>query len=370
MNPPLDETLYGDGTAVTHVAPTRAHLSRVPAFVGLARHFGGVYAENMQGLDIDRAFEAARLDYSVVSGETTGRYELPEAMITPSGVIPAGTVITAPDSVRRSLMGIWPDGSAATFGHAAKRYRIVQPIEAFELGHALLGLDPAHKLVAAGTYGNPVGTRMYLAFHVGQVTVGGQDRHDMYFHFINSFDAHSGLTALFAPIRLACTNQTAMRFGRLSGRVSIQHTGDVKAKIAAVRAALQENFRWTERFAQVSEFMLNTRMGEQELREFAEVLYATPANITGTAGQQAWAQRRSGFVAQALHGETNEFGRGTRYGAYQAVTFMTDHGKWENPATPWAGQRNPTALWTRLMDGGKEETFKARAAQMLMSGLN
>lgn len=369
-NPPVG-TLHGDGTEITNVTATRRSMARVPAFVGLARHHGGVYAENLDdGLSIERALEAARLDYTVVHADGTASHTAPEPVITATGVFPAGTVFTARDTVRRPLMGIWPDGGTAVFGHVANRYRIVQPVEAADLGHAIVGMNPQHKLVAAGTYGEPLGTRMYFAFRVGTVTVGGQDRHDMYFHLLNSFDGHSGLTVMFAPIRLECTNQTSMHFGRLSQRQIIQHSGDVSGKIEALRAALNKTFTWTERFKQTSEFLLNMRMGERELREFADALYLTPANVKTPAGEQAWATRRDNFVAAALGSEANTFGRGTRYAAYQAVTFMADHGKWENPANPWAGLRRPTALWSRLMDGGKEETLKIRAGKLLLSGLN
>lgn len=365
-SPQGEETLYADGVVVSQVSKSRHdHIGRVPPFVGLARRNGGVYAENMQGMDLDRALQAAGLDFRVVVGTTYGKASLPEPMLTTEGVL---SELVLEDKRHKSTIGIWPDGRGVVFGQPRKRYQIVQPGECAELGQAVLGMG--HQLVAAGSYGVPLGSSMYLAFHVGTVTVGGVDKHDMYAHLINSFDGHGGLKLAFAPIRFACTNQTTMTFGRHSQVRVIRHMGDMASKMEGLRESLRQTFTWTERFQTAADKLLTAPMGGRELVEFADTVLATPPRVTSAKGDQVWGARRAQFLEVALYAEHNDFGRHTRYGAYNALTSVLDHDMWDAPVHHSGGPRRATARWERMLDGvGDETRLKERAARLLLAGL-
>ena len=368
QSPQGEETLYADGMTVSEVAKTRGHfLGRVPAFVGLAKaNGGGVYAENLEeGMSVERALAAAGLDYKVVIGTTTGTAQLSEPLITPDGVT---TSLTLEDTLHQSVIGIWPKtGIGKIFGQTSKRYQVVQPIECAELGETVLGLG--HKLVAVGSYGVPLGSSMYLAFRIGDMTIGGEDRYDMYAHLLNSFHGHAGLHLAFAPIRFACTNETAMNFGKTSQRLTIKHMGDMPSKIEALKVSLNKTHTWADRFKVAAEKMLATPMSEREMHQFADKIMATPKDVTSKAGQEIWDARRFQLIQVALEAQHNEFGRNTRYGAYNALTSVLDHDMWLNPVHTSNGSRRPTARWERALDGGQETRLKVQAAKLLLSGV-
>lgn len=370
-NPQGPETIADNGITTSEIISTKGRhfIGRVPAFAGLARWNGGCYAENLtDGMTIENAMKSAKLDFTVAQGTTMGSVMLDAPVMTADG--PSMGPFVATDDNHRSIMGIWPDGNVKIFGQGRARYQIIQPEVCALLGNAVLGLG--HRLVAAGSYGTPVGSKMYLAFDAGTVTIGGHDKHDMFFHLLNSFDAHSGLRGTFAPIRFDCTNQTNITFGKLAQTATIRHSGNIDAKVDDLRQALRAMFSWTERFKDASELLLATPMVGNDLTAFAEKLFPTPTRIKSENGAKAWETRRAQFISLAtdpVH-EHNAFGRGTRYGAYNALTFLTDHYQWENPAHHNGALRRPTAMWERQLDGGQETRLKERGGQMLLAGLS
>lgn len=361
-----DETLYADGVVTSEIAKSRSHhVGRVPAFVGLAKANGGWYAENLDtGMTIERALQAAKLDYRVVVGQTIGRATFDEPMLTTEGVL---SKIELTSKVHQSTIGIWPDGTGQIFGQTTKRYHVVQPAECGELGEEMLGYG--HKLVAAGSYGVPLGSSMYLAFHIGDMTIGGEDRYDMYAHLLNSFNGHAGLHLAFAPIRFACTNQTAMNLGRHSQRMTIRHTGDIVDKVKSLKESLAETHQWAEKFEVAAEKLLATPMNTAEFVAFAEKLMQTPKTVKTEDGDARWQARRNQLIKVGLEAEHNRMGRGTRYGAYNAVTSVLDHDMWLNPTHDHGGARRATARWERALDGGDETRLKIEAGRLLLSGL-
>lgn len=364
-NPKAGESvLWSDGVQTAQITSTTGRRftggDRIPAFAGLARWNGGLYAENLEGMSIDRALEAAGLNFTVGFGTTTGTIDLGDnPIITPDGVI---KIVQVEDTVRKSCIAIWPDGRGSVFGQIKSRYQPVQPREIGELGEGVVGLG--HKLVAAGAYGAPLGSKMYLAFDVGSITIGGVDKHDMTLALLNSFDGHGGLHAMFAPLRLACTNQTEMTFGRLAQRHTIRHSGNVADKLKDLEQVIRASFTWTTRFQETAEKMLKVPMAGTELRQFAEVVLATPDRVKTEPGEKLWQARRDLFVEVAEHAEHNEFGRGTRFGVYNALASYLDHEQWADGVI-----RRQTARWERMLDGGVESTVKMHGAQLLMAGL-
>jgi phage/plasmid-like protein (TIGR03299 family) len=361
-NPLSEGTLFADGTTTHDVraigARNYATGDRMPAFVGLAKHGGGFYAENTEGMTIERAMEAAHIDFNVVFGTSQTVVEL-APVITADGVTPART-LTLDDAGWRSTVGVWPDGTARTLGKVRGKYQVCQQGEAAQFGQALIDKSGAN-IVAAGGYGNPIGQRTYMALRLPEeIQIGGQDPHDVYLTILNSFDGSNGLTAVIAPIRLACTNQTTMTFGRLAQRFQVRHTGTMADKLIAAREALDITFKWVDAWQEAMDKLLAAPMSDKEMAAFADKLLPTPNTIKTERGENLWADRRTQIVVNAREDDTNEFGRGTRYAAYQAVTYFVDH----------LGTGRPDARWSSLMDGHKHvEDVKERAASLLLAGL-
>jgi phage/plasmid-like protein (TIGR03299 family) len=326
---------------------------RLPAFAGLAKATGGFYAENQGGMTLDRAMEAARMNFTVKFQD-----KVQVTTLNSDGA----TTVSYP---QRGTYGEWPGGDVAGFGFVGGTYQIVQPAEAGELGQAIMDEGGAN-VVAAGIYGNPAGCRSYLAFQLPEgLTIGGQDRHDLYLTILNSYDGTSGLTGLFAPIRFACTNMTTATFGRkVANRFSFRHSGNTTQKVKEAREALGVATEWVDYFKLSAETLLATPMSDSEITQFVEALLPTPAKVTTDKGERDWAERRVALKKVITLADTNEFGRGTAYAAFNGAIEYADF----LTPTQAGGNAGDIARYTRILQGGPTEKFKLRAGELLGVG--
>lgn len=324
---------------------------RMPAFLALAKQTGGVYVENGSGMTAERALVAADLDFTV------SLHEYGTHLDTGDG----HTEWVPGVKKMRNVIATWRDGSRRlAMGVAGKGYQPVQPAQAAQFGQAVLEEGGATVVAAAG-YGDPRGSRMYLALKMPEgIKVGGQDPHDLYLTIGNSFNRETGLWGCVAPIRIACTNQAAALFGKFSNRFILRHTGDMEGKVSEVQYALKLTNGFAERYAQFAEAMLAEPMAGAEIDAFLEKVLATPARVATDRGAQQWDDRRREVKAIITSGANNEFGRGTRYAAYNGVTEWAD---WLSKANTDLGR------YTRMVDGGEVEKYKLHAAKLLMSGV-
>ena len=327
---------------------------RLPAFLALAKQTGGVYAENQAGMTVEQALTAADLDFTVSLHEFGTMLEDPS-----SNNLAPTTWVPGVDKMR-NVIATSRKGRRRSMGVAGKGYKPVQPRQAAQFGQAVLEEGGATVVAAAG-YGDPQGSRMYLALKMPEgIKVGGQDAHDLYLTIGNSFNRETGLWGCVAPIRIACTNQAAATFGKFSNRFILRHTGDMEGKVSEVQYALKLTNGFAEQYALFAEKMLGQRMFGTEIDNFLEKVLATPARVATDRGEEQWADRRREVKTIITSGDNNEFGRGTRYAAYQGVAEWAD---WRSKANTDLGR------YTRLVDGGEVENIKIRAASLLMSGV-
>lgn len=365
-NNPLSEgELYVDGTAVHDVAQlgrknyvSPGFAKRLPAFVALAKSTGGVYAENEAGMTPQRALEAAGLDYTVsFQGPPT------------TTIMDETGVETVVGNHLRTTVGTWPIGDdgrhtkpRTMFGVVGSKYAIFQPTQLAELGQECIDETGAN-CIAAGAYGAPMYSRLYLAFKLPtSIKIGGEDPVDMYLSLGASHDGSTSAWGTIAPIRLACTNQLTMTFGKLANRFSIRHSGDMTNKALRMREALDITNTWTEQFTKACDKLLTRRLTPVELRQFVEAALPTPKGTKTESGAQVWEDRRGQIIKLARESDTCEFGRGTAYAAYQAFTEWAD---WLRPARGEA--KDETVRFSRVVAGDEGERWKVRAADLLLA---
>jgi hypothetical protein len=341
-----DATTEPDGTAVQEFT---GHLidvaGRLPSPLALARATGGIYAENLAGMSIDRALEAAGLDFTAVkAGPLTVPYR--------------GDQVGGLDRMT-GIVASWPEDSPkppVLLGAVGTRYPIVQPAAAGEFGQALLD-EAGATVVAVCAYGAPRGSRMVLALKLPNgLLVGNVDPYDLYLFVGNSFNSDSSLWGCVAPIRLHCVNQAAATFGRLANRFRLRHTGDIASKVEDARNTLRITGTFAQLYRQAAEEMLSTPMSPVEVKAFVDTLFPTPPGVKSARGSDRWDMRRVAVAQLINHGEHNTVGRGTRYAACQGVFECLD---WR------AASKTPAGRYERLVTGGSVERLKVRAVRML-----
>jgi hypothetical protein len=341
-------------TTVDLTHATRDTRRRLPSVLALAQATGGLYAENLAGMSVPAALAAAGLDFTV-------------AMHGPLSV-PVDGVLVEGLPKWRATVAHWPEPidkqdtqkPPTLLGVVSERYPVVQPVQAAEFGQAVLD-EAGGNIVAVCAYGEPRGSRMVMAFKLPDgLMIGGADPHDLYLFVGNSWNRQTSLWGCVAPIRIACTNQAAATFGSLANRFTIPHRGDMEWKVTDVRATLKITGTFAEAYAAAADQLLAEPMVGREVDAFLEELFGTPKSVKTERGEQSWAERRRAVASIIRDGEFNEYGRGTRYAAYQGVVEWIDH---VMPAT------TPVKRFARLVDGGPTEQLKTRAADLLLAGL-
>lgn len=339
-----------DGDTVGKVTKAGGHYMpgrRFPAFVGLARSSGGTYVESSRGMRLDTAIRKAGMDYTV-------QFEKPVSHIR----MPDGRTVTV-EYPQRGTVAVWPDGRAEALGTVKSKYTICQNDEAARMGQAVMDEGGAN-VAAAGVYGEPYGAKTYMAFRLPDgLMIGGEDPYDLYFTILNSHDGESALSALFAPIRLRCTNMTTATFGAgVKNRFKLRHSGSMEWKIAEVQRALEISYRWTQDWKQEAELLLRTPLEGEALDGFLRDVMPTPERVTSTIGASNWDDRRLQLKTIITQAETNEFGRRTAYAAFNGVVEWVD---FYRPVS----DDNPATRLKSVLDGGEHEKYKVNAFSLL-----
>lgn len=319
---------------------------RVPAFLGLAQRTGGVFFENPPSTE--EAFRQAGLDFTVVleNNQCT--------RITEDGVETKEVPRT------RTTAAVYPDGSWEPFGPVGTRYTPIQNETIANLGQLVVDRGDG-SLVAVGAYGEPVGSRVYMAFDLGGFQIGGHDPHNLALTFLGAHDGTGGLVALTAPTRVQCTNAVSGIFGRRqAGRYTIRHTESADGKVQDVREALEMTWKYVERYQDESETLLGESMTEREFLAFEHELFGVPRLEDATDRQRTMIGNRDEALVNIWRGDNSEFGRGTRWAAAQSVYEFLD---WNSIVR---GADAEMARWERTLAGETEDS-KARTWNLLLA---
>lgn len=323
---------------------------RFPAFAGLARRTGGFYVEDLdEPMTVDAAISAAGLDYHVSVSESPVSFPV----ITENGV----TTVTHPKF--HGVYGRNPGHDVPfALGVVGKVFHPFQNREAFAFGETLIG--EGARVSAAGRWGDPVGSKTYMAFKLPEgMTVGGEDQVDLYAHVVNGHDGGTGLTASIGPIQLSCTNQLPSIFGKFANKITLRHTSGIRSRVDEAHQVLGLARQYVEAFTPIAEELLATPMSDAEFVGFMDTLWAAPKADAGARTVGGYERKRDALQALWTNG-TNPVGRGTRWGALNAVTEYAD---WFAPVR--GAVADPSRRYERTADGAGE-SFKAAALRELI----
>lgn len=327
---------------------------RVPAFLGLAQRTGGVYLENPPS--VTEGLRQTGLDFEVKLH--TLQTVVAEPVIGPDGDL--GMQTTAHELTRhRATVGHFADGTVRPFGPVGSRYQPIQPVEVAEIGQSVVD-EAGGSLLALGMYGEPLGSRLYMAFDLGDFEVGGQDKHNLALTIVAANDGTGGVVGQLAPVRLQCTNQTSGIFGRRrSSRFTIRHTSGASVRVQEVRDALGLTFAYVEAYQAEAEKLLAQPMTTDDFVSWERELFGAPADPEEASKNTATMTRnRDDALVSIFTGATNEGVHRTRYAAAQSVIEYLDHVSIVRGSDPDAKR------WSRIM-AGQTEGQKARAWESL-----
>lgn len=298
------------------------------------------------------AIAAAQLDWEVVKAQIS--YHLPDGQLA--------------DLDDRYLIVRGDTGQAFNRqSMVTGMYQPVQNAEAFEFFDEIVGSGQAIYHTAGSLNG---GDRVWiLAKLPGDLVVGNNDLIEKYILLSNGHDGRTALTMRLTPIRVVCNNtlQAALR-GRAQFEHRAIHGANLKEKIVAARLALGMGDSYFAMMMAGIERMVNTKMSAKQYDNFLFKIFGLDAtkkiNELHPLHQKTIAVMHE--LADSAPGNLEY--KGTRWGAYNALTYYTDHvitpGRVkdvEDNTRDAIESRRLTSAWF-----GRNDALKAKAWDVLL----
>ena len=248
------------------------------------------------------------------------------------------------------------DGKVTPLGVVGSKHTLVQNEETVDLLDTIVDDSGAH-FVAAGKL--KAGRQTFVVMKMPRgILIDGADAHDMYMGCSN-FHEGGSLTAWTTLMRLRCTNMLNSSMKGAKSKWRLRHTSSIGGRVQDARQSLRLTYAWAGEFEKALTGLLHTPMSETEFNAFVE--HIAPPSTSDKAGWVARAEEKRQTLRHLFFdAETNEFGRGTRYAAYNAATEYAD---WFLPIRSKA----PQARAERTLADTTVENFKQTALDALLA---
>lgn len=257
--------------------------------------------------DAATALREARLDFTVEK--------------TPVAFADTRKTIPGQFAIRRTDNG-------APLGIVGNYYQPCQNSDAFAFFDGVFGADKA-RYECAGVLGE--GERVWLLAKLpGDFRIVGDDVVGKYLLLTNNHDGSESVRARFTPIRVVCQNTLNAALRENNGQqISVQHMGDVKAKLALAGKLLSAAGVYFKDSEETFRAFAKFKAGDTTRRDY--FARAITNDVAATYDELATTTRKSVDKCEELHatgrGADLKGVRGTLWGAYNALTEWVDHVK-------------------------------------------
>jgi len=208
------------------------------------------------------------------------------------------------------------DDTKEFFEFVSPEYEIFQYAEAFDFMDTI-----KPRYVAAGSLKG--GRQAFLVVEPDRpsVTVGGDDKHDIFVVLRTSHDRSRAIEVALMPLRYRCMNQLTLRSFTSDAkyRWSISHTKSAREKLHQAQQVMAQLDEYTTEFQRLAERLMRSRPNEDEARKILKQ-YVTP-----------WAKGQDEVIDTIIHSwrenvETVGF-NDTSWGLVSAVSDYYDWGR-------------------------------------------
>lgn len=229
--------------------------------------------------------------------------------------------------------GVVRSDNGEMFGVVGREHKILSNAELFSFADTLLAEADTTWATSKPFGGSRSdGKAPFLAFQLGEgVEVAGKDAVNCGVLLNNGHVGNTAFTLNVLPIRMECSNivTAALKSGRKGQNLfsyTIQHSGDLGAKVAAAREALAMTSVYMREFAALADQMAGIDFGLAEFEDFLTELVPISDEAgdraKATAEDQRAAFRRNWRTTPTLDADL----RSTAWGALNVVTEVIDHG--------------------------------------------
>lgn len=220
-----------------------------------------------------------------------------------------------------------PGGGTGLLSVVGSRYDVFQNEQLFSFGDTLL--DGGGRWETAGSIRN--GTQVFgsLAFTDSIVLDpnGRADTIDKYLLVSTSHDGSLAIQASNTAVRVVCANTLGMALRGVKQSYKIKHSPKADANVAAAREALAISFAYYDTFAAEAQAMIEAEITKADFDKIVLSLYPRPeADVKGAI--KKWETKtdliEAIYLGQADGPDTGENVRGTKWGAFNALTERLD----------------------------------------------
>lgn len=242
-------------------------------------------------------------------------------------------------------------GEVDPLGLVSDHYQVFQNEELANVIDTVVDVSGAHFETAGSLQG---GRKVFVNMKLPEgFTVAGMDseKHDLCLLGTTSHDGKGKIQFITTPVRVVCQNTLTAARRDMKTDFSIRHKGNLGVKVQEVRDALEIQHKAVEEFQAEAERMLDTPMSDESFLAVMDKLWAP--------SESKAAERKNDKLQWLWHeAKTLDGIRGTRWGAWQAVTEYVDH--YDAPQ----GTNEKRALRATEGSGGvrKEKAYKLLTA--------
>lgn len=218
----------------------------------------------------------------------------------------------------------------AVMGIVSNNYVPFQNRQAFSFTDSLVENGQAEYDVVGSMRG---GKTVFTVMRLPETLDIAGDRHEQFMIVRTAHDGSAAITA--APIvnRIACTNMVSWSIRTAKTRWTIRHVSNLQEKLAEAQQAIRTTLDYGKKFThQVEQMMAITVSDDRVISVLEDVLPHRPRT-------EAMIESVMQFYRES---EFNGF-TGTAWGAYNALTEYTQHGR---------DTRSPASMLYNMLDGG------------------
>lgn len=240
--------------------------------------------------------------------------------------------------------------NGVTLGIVGGRYETIDNREVFSLAEHFLAQGARFTEGGVLDHGRRVFMRMALPDDTVSLA-GGQDLVKFGVKIVADHSGSGNVTAGLEGTRLVCTNGMTARIKNLPHVFKVRHTASAQQRMAEAQSILSGATQYVAGFTAIAQEMLDRSFTEQEFRTYIDGVFPHPSQDEGRAVTM-WENRREELIRLYQVAGTNAEGRGTAWGAYNAVTEYLD---WSAPVRATKGRTQDEVRARRQFDGTKQD---------------
>lgn len=267
------------------------------------------------GVTLPGTFTAEEaMEHAHLGGWNVRKVPLSAHDITPDGV----TVVDVPGkfaTVRTNPV----TKDVEPLGVVGDRYTVIQNEAHAEFLNTLVDESGAHFETAGALFG---GRQVFISMKMpNHIEVGG-DVTDLYLIGRNAHDGTSPFEVFTSAIRPVCHNTVTAALRGAKSKHSIRHTSSATGRVQEAREALGMAFKYADAYKDAMEALIARKMDNRGFERFLDKLFEVKdREDTSTRKLNQMDAVRALWSGSPTLQDT----KGTRLGAFQALTEYTSH---------------------------------------------